>query len=317
MHARTLALALGAFTLAISGAAQAHFNLTMPPPASTDTVGGKGAPPCGPLTPASNTVTPIQGGHPLAVRVMEFVPHTGFYRLALSINSRSELPVDNVVYDAMGKVLPPSGTPRGNSARADFQATPKFPVLADNLWPHQGTAAMAFQTEVMIPNITCAKCTLQVIEYMNGHPFNDGGGYFYHHCADLKITADPALPPFDPAGGGAEGGTADASGDVAAPKDASVEAPSAGTGGSGGSVGGSGGSGSGGSGSGGAVSTGGTPGSGGATGTTGTGGKSTGGGGGGGGCSLAGQGDVAAAPLLVVALLLVSRRRHRGQRSRA
>jgi hypothetical protein len=317
MHARTLAVALGVLTLAISGAAQAHFNLTMPPPASTDTVGGKGAPPCGPLTPASNTVTPIQGGHPLAVRVMEFVPHTGFYRLALSINSRSELPVDNVVYDAQGKVLPPSGTPRGNSARADFQTTPKFPVLADNLWPHQGTAAMAFQTEVMIPNVTCAKCTLQIIEYMNGHPFNDGGGYFYHHCADLKITADPALPPFDPAGGGADAGTPDASGDAAAAKDASADAPSAGTGGGGGSVGGSGGvSGSGGSGSGGAVSTGGTPGSGGATGPAGTGGKSTGGGSGGGGCSLAGQADLAAAPLLVLALLVVSRRRSRRQRSR-
>jgi hypothetical protein len=318
MHARTLALVLGVFTLAISGAAQAHFNLTMPPPASTDTVGGKGAPPCGPLTPASNTVTSIQGGHPLTVRVMEFIPHTGFYRLALAMNSRSELPVDNVVYDAQGKVLPPSGTPRGNSARADFQTTPKFPVLADNLWPHQGTGSMAFQTDVMIPNITCAKCTLQVIEYMNGHPFNDGGGYFYHHCADLKITADPALPPFDPAaGGGADGGAKDASGDAVVTTDAAADVPSAGTGGSGGSVGGSGGvSGSGGSGSGGAVSTGGVSGSGGATGTTGTGGQSTSGGSGSSGCSLAGQADVAVAPLLALAMLLVSRRRNRAQRPR-
>ena len=124
MHARTLALWLGALTLAFSSAAQAHFNLMMPPPASTSTGGGKGAPPCGPLTPASNVVTAIQGGHPLAVRVMEFVPHPGFYRLALSMNSRSELPVDNVVYDGQGKVLPPSGTPSGMSAKADFQAAP-------------------------------------------------------------------------------------------------------------------------------------------------------------------------------------------------
>jgi hypothetical protein len=43
-----------------------------------------------------------------------------------------------------------------------------------------------------------------VIEFMHPHGYNgdagknDGGGYFYHHCADLKITADPNLPLFTP-----------------------------------------------------------------------------------------------------------------------
>ena len=30
---------------------------------------------------------------------------------------------------------------------------------------------------------------------------NPGGGFYYHHCADLQITADPKLPPADKAWG--------------------------------------------------------------------------------------------------------------------
>ena len=35
------------FCFCAAGAAQAHFNLVMPPPISTDMGGGKGLPPCG------------------------------------------------------------------------------------------------------------------------------------------------------------------------------------------------------------------------------------------------------------------------------
>jgi hypothetical protein len=29
---------------------------------------------------------------------------------------------------------------------------------------------------------------------MEDHGFNNPGGYTYHHCAELQITADPAKP---------------------------------------------------------------------------------------------------------------------------
>jgi hypothetical protein len=29
---------------------------------------------------------------------------------------------------------------------------------------------------------------------MAEHGYNNPGGYFYHHCAALQITADPAKP---------------------------------------------------------------------------------------------------------------------------
>jgi hypothetical protein len=61
---------------------------------------------------------------------------------------------------------------------------------------------------------------MQVIEFMAEHTANPGGGYFYHHCADLQIAADPNLPMANPGdsdaavqdatsvgSGGATGGT--------------------------------------------------------------------------------------------------------------
>jgi len=201
--------------LCFTAPAFAHFTLQSPTPNTTSTDGGMGSPPCGVGT-ASNVVTPAQGGHTITLKIDEFVPHTGFYRVALALNSPSELPVDNVVKDSKGNILPPSGKPSGTSASAEYEDPPVFPVLQDHLFQHDGTGEQVFQMDLTLPNVTCEKCTLQVIEFMQGHPFNTasppdtgpGGGYFYHHCADLKITADPALPPFG--GGGAGGGGAGA-----------------------------------------------------------------------------------------------------------
>jgi hypothetical protein len=51
-----------------------------------------------------------------------------------------------------------------------------------------------WEADIEIPNINCPKCTLQVIQFMADHVYNQPGGYAYHHCADLAITADPAKP---------------------------------------------------------------------------------------------------------------------------
>lgn len=229
----------------VSATASAHFTLKSPPPASKSTNGGKGTLPCGPASD-SGVVTPAQGGHEIDLVVNETVNHGGFYRVALSIKSRDELPPDNVVYDSKGMVLPPSGTPKGISDHADFETTPKFPVLGDHLFPHDDNATpKEYSGKIMLPNVTCDKCTLQVIQFMAPHGYNDGGGYFYHHCADLKITADPALPAFDPkgsmggAGGGGAGGSAGMGGNAgAATGGAGGTAPTGngGTGGTGGTA---------------------------------------------------------------------------------
>lgn len=121
---------------------------------------------------------------------MEFIAHPGHYRIALSVNSRSEIPKDA---DALTK-------PDGKSISAPIDPNPKIPVLADGLFVHTSTPRNTeWKTDVLLPNLTCEKCTLQVTQFMAEHSFNTGGGYYYHHCADLQLTADPSLPPADKA----------------------------------------------------------------------------------------------------------------------
>jgi hypothetical protein len=331
---RKVLLASTIALLGFASTAQAHFGLVTPPQvvAQAD-VSGKGSPPCGPDTGMAATPTPVMGGHAIMLKVTESVPHLGFYRVALALKSRSEFPVDNVVYDSKNKVLPPSGMPNGTSDHAAVQATPMFPVLADGLFindPH--TAAATYMASVMIPNVSCDRCILQVIEFMHPHGFNTsvpgpGGGYFYHHCAELKITPDPALPLFNTGSdggapdasstpdansttggggsGGAAGGAAGAAGMGAAGATGAAGAMTTGTAGQGGST---------------ASGTAGNPGSGGSTGAAGavTGAAGAGAAGTGGnhpkssgGCSIAGGADIAPPALLVLLFGLVLRRRAR------
>jgi hypothetical protein len=219
---RKLALAAALPLFLATATASAHFGLTAPPSTKPADENGKGAPPCGPDTAQAGTPTEAQGGHDLNLSLHETVPHDGFYRVALSLKPLSEIyaggktptqgmffPVDNIVKDKDGNILPPDHTTGVQSASAEFSTNPVFPVLADNLFPHTGTPMNPWLGKVKLPNVNCERCTLQVIEFMAGHGYNTGGGYFYHHCAELKITADPAMPIFDPnnqGGGGAGGG---------------------------------------------------------------------------------------------------------------
>jgi len=174
----------------ISTASQAfaHFRFVEPPSALSTENGGKGAPPCGEGTP-SGIVTKAQGGHPFTIRLIEFIPHPGHYRIALSVNSRAEIPKDAeaVVKD-------------GQSVSAPIDSNPKIPVLMDGVFVHTTTPRNTeWKVDVTLPNLTCEKCTLQVTQFMAQHGLNPGGGFYYHHCADLQITADPKLPAADKA----------------------------------------------------------------------------------------------------------------------
>jgi hypothetical protein len=71
--------------------------------------------------------------------------------------------------------------------------TPIVPVIADGLFAHKTAPFNAtWQTDLLLPNINCSRCTLQVIEFMAEHGPNPGGGYFYHQCADLLFFSGSA-----------------------------------------------------------------------------------------------------------------------------
>jgi hypothetical protein len=191
---RILLIALAVF--AATQTMSAHFKLLEP--ASWLIENDRGDPqkagPCG----GSNTdwgkpsyvITKVTGGQKLHIKIQETIYHPGHYRVALAVNSPNELPLDPQVTTRDSE--------RGPwSVSAVIQDPPQIPVLADGLFVHSTRPAGPmdpFETDVQLPNINCKKCTLQVIQFMAEHAFNNPGGYSYHHCANLQITADPSKP---------------------------------------------------------------------------------------------------------------------------
>jgi len=138
----------------------------------------------------SYIISKAMGGQKLHIKIQETIYHPGHYRVALAVNSPTELPPDPVVTT--------KDSDRGpQSVSATIQNPTQIPVLADGLFVHstRPTGTMApFETDIQLPNINCKKCTLQIVQFMAEHGFNNPGGYSYHHCADIQITADRSKP---------------------------------------------------------------------------------------------------------------------------
>jgi hypothetical protein len=188
-------LGLFAAVLFAPSVLDAHFTLMAPASWLVENQLGdpQKAGPCGgtsadPGTP-TGVVGKVQGGQKLHIKVKETVYHPGHYRIALAVNSRAELPADPEVTTR--------DTERGPwSVSAKIQNPAAPPVIADGLWAHTDRAAIAepFETDIVLPNINCDKCTLQIVQFMAEHGKNRDGDYTYHHCADLTITADASKP---------------------------------------------------------------------------------------------------------------------------
>jgi hypothetical protein len=133
----------------------------------------------------TGAVTNVQGGEKLHIKLRETVFHPGFYRVALAVNSRDELPPDPEVKTESAA----NGSPKSVSAAIHYPPAP--PILADGLFPHTAKFDKEVETDVDIPNINCSKCTLQIVEFMASHGLNKDGDYSYHHCAVLQIRANP------------------------------------------------------------------------------------------------------------------------------
>jgi len=193
---RTSSVVLGGcLMLALTLPVEAHFKLLSPAPwiAEEDDFGDpQWSYPCGgtltdPGKP-TGAVTKLEGGEKLHLRIQEMAFHPGFYRVALAVNSRSELPPDPEPISKTG----PDGRQRSISGAIQYPPAP--PILTDGLFMHTAPLDKIQEAEIEIPNINCTKCTLQVIEFMAAHVRNPDGDYTYHHCADLQIRANPDKP---------------------------------------------------------------------------------------------------------------------------
>jgi hypothetical protein len=190
-----------AIVASLVGSAHAHFVLVSPAaslvqnrlgdPQKIGPCGGVSANP-GRGTPAnpgvpSGAITNVKGGTNLPLLVQETIYHPGHYRVALA-KTMAQLPPDPVVTTGQ--------TEKGvRSQSAVIQNPPVAPVLLDGIFVHNERPTQNFEGEIPIPNINCPNCVLQVIEFMAEHPgIGVDGGFSYHHCAILNITADPSKP---------------------------------------------------------------------------------------------------------------------------
>lgn len=134
----------------------------------------------------SQAVTQIKGGSTFHILVQETVFHPGHYRVALA-RTMADLPKDPVVTTRDSE--------RGPwSVSAEIMNPVAPPVLADGLFAHTERPNGLWEADVQIPNVNCANCYMQVIQFMAEHAKNADGDYSYHHCAVVNITADPSKP---------------------------------------------------------------------------------------------------------------------------
>lgn len=198
---RNLAFAIGAVVLLAPSAASPHFVLLEPTNSLVQDARGdpQKLAPCGGNAEgpgvSTNAITEARGGDMLHIKIIEAVFHPGHYRVAMAVNSLDELPPDPETTK--------KSSPRGPvSASAKIETEIKPPMLADGLFVHTERPAPGsfHETDIRLPNINCDNCTLQVIQWMAEHrgrpgaALNPDGDYSYHHCAHVKITANPGLP---------------------------------------------------------------------------------------------------------------------------
>ncbi|HET9930270.1 MAG TPA: SCE4755 family polysaccharide monooxygenase-like protein [Polyangiaceae bacterium] len=177
-------VALFGFTALFASSSHAHFVLKSPAAwATQDALGSpQKSAPCGQSDPgapatATGTVTAFRPGETITITIDETVFHPGHYRVLLATKSRSDLPADPPVTAG--------DTPCGSTA---ISSAPVFPLLVDGALKHTAPFAGPQSIEVQLPSdVTCDKCTLQVVEFMSDHGLNNPGGCFYHHCADISI----------------------------------------------------------------------------------------------------------------------------------
>jgi hypothetical protein len=182
--------------LAIAPPAHAHFNLVKPASWANQDSGGnpQKSPPCGNEGAVeTGAVTEYKVGDTIDITIRETTPHPGHYRVFLA-RDQASLPDD-----ADAEVVP--GT--SDCGSLAIKANPTLPLLADGLLVHTRAFTGPQTMQVTLPaGMLCERCVLQVVEFMSSHP----ASCFYHHCANIKITATGADAGAPGGDGGTDGG---------------------------------------------------------------------------------------------------------------
>jgi hypothetical protein len=150
-----------------STGAGAHTALLEPPARYERTFQKSG--PCGhPDNPSGEPTATYAPGETITVRWEEFIGHPGHFRIAFSAEGDDSF-VDPVDYD-------------------DFY--PAENVLVDDIADPDGQ--LMHELEITLPDTTCERCVLQLIQVMTDKPpwGPEGGNELYYQCADIALVGD-------------------------------------------------------------------------------------------------------------------------------
>jgi len=148
--------------------------------------------PCGKAgAPRGSNVYTFEPGQTITIKLVEFVPHPGYFRIAFDndgddgfMEPQSIMPENR---DCMM-----SETDEMRCGKTDFCNSPT--VLLDNIEPHWdsgfGDAPINRSWQVKLPDVECETCTLQIIQVMTDPPGH--GPYnlmddIYHQCIDVTL----------------------------------------------------------------------------------------------------------------------------------
>ncbi len=128
-------------------------------------------------------------GETIEVKISEFIPHPGYFRIAFDdngddgfVNPQTVLPLNRECLD----------DPADKCGATDFFNNET--VLMDNLNPHKRGFPKNYSWKVKLPDVTCDNCTLQVIQVMTDEypihaPYDPNylGDDVYYQCIDLVL----------------------------------------------------------------------------------------------------------------------------------
>lgn len=167
----------------LAAPAAAHIQLDDPPARTSSQKEG----PCGAAdAPRGETVATFAPGETITVRWRETINHPAHYRIAFDADGDDDFadPLDFM----------------------DFSGNPT--VLLDAIADRNGGE---YSAEVTLPEVTCDRCTLQVVQVMYDKPPYGDGNDLYYQCADIalvgevpEVPATPDVPEPDPVDAGLE-----------------------------------------------------------------------------------------------------------------
>jgi hypothetical protein len=204
---QSLGLAAALFGLLGASQARAHISLEQAEPATHASRYGDSdikATPCGRDggTRGTNVYT-YEPGQTITVNVKEFVPHSGYFRIAFD-NDGDDSFEDPQSIDPVERACAQGETRCGQS---DFYNNATVLPGLDNLEPHGGgTEIKTWSWQVTLPAVECDNCTLQIIQVMEDHGQYLLDNDVYHTCIDLVLargaSGDAGPPPGDGDGDG-------------------------------------------------------------------------------------------------------------------